>query len=629
MTFRQFAYRNITRNTRAYAAYFLSSTFSIFIFFSFAICMFHPSMYVNQDITRHIEGSLLAAEVAIVFFSFFFILYSMNAFLKVRRKEFGILIMLGISRKQLNRLLFMENMLIGIISIVCGILIGLLFSNFFLQLLGIAVSTTMFYFYIPIKAYWVTTCTFTPLFLVLSFLVPRSIRQTKVSHLLRQTREKKHTIFVSILLSILAFSCLYRGYYLAYTAASSIQNNTLLSILFFVSLGTYLLFRQGSIFLLYLLTLRRSFYMRKTNMIWISNLSHRLRDNAMMLFIVTILSAISFTAIASLYSVKTIEQQELEIKHPFAFTFYYKDTENTEDTHMLQQLENALQNESFTYERFVTPYIKIPEEQHTLIVLANSDYNQLSNALNRPLISLEEKEAYLAAIYRYLDIMKEPFFNQSTVSFPILDAPLTVTGFTSKAVLPHGIGTYVILVHDNVFTALQKHYPTMNLYNYNVPNWQYTGKIASTIYATYPDSRATFTSAAYWFDQQSTSSNLMLYIGTFIGIIFFVAAGSFLYFRLYTDLNKEKETYYNMSKIGLSYKEMKKAATVQIALLFFAPFLLATVHTFFALRIPEQLLEVSLLAPTMTVLSIFGILQIIYFFVLRSLYIRHLARYMV
>jgi putative ABC transport system permease protein len=626
MTFRQFAYRNISRNTRAYAAYFLSSTFSIFIFFSFAICLFHPSMYVDRDTLAGIDGVLTVAEVAIVFFSFFFILYSMNAFLKVRKKEFGILMILGISKKQLNKLLFMENMLVGIASIVCGLLIGLLFSNFFLQLLGIAVSTSMFYFYIPANAFWITICTFLLLFLFLSFVVPLSVRKTKVTHLLRQRREKKHTIVISTILSIIAFICLYEGYSRASMISYNLQNSSLFSILFLVSLGTYLLFRQGSIFILYIFTLKRSFYMRKTNMIWISNLSNRLRDNAMMLFIVTILSAIAFTAIATLYSAKTMVQIEIETKHPFAFTYYH---ENTENTQILEKLENTLQEERFTYNKFVTPYIKLEEPEHTLIVVANSDYNQLSNALHRPLVSLKEKEAYLAAIYRYLDITKEPFFTQSAILLPTLEEQLIVTGFTSKMILPLGIGTYGILVHDNVFAALQKNFPVMKLYNYNVEHWQDTATIANMIYDTYPNSKATFISAAYWLDQQHPTANLMLYVGTFIGIIFFVAAGSFLYFRLYTDLNKEKEVYHNMSKIGLSYKEMKKAATVQIALLFFAPFLLATVHTLFALRIPEQLFETSLLSQTFTVLGIFGILQVIYFFIIRSLYIRHLARYIV
>jgi putative ABC transport system permease protein len=626
MTFRQFAYRNITRNTRAYAAYFLSSTFSIFVFFSFAICLFHPSMYINKSVIAGIEGALTLAEVAIVFSSFFFILYSMNAFFKVRQKEFGILMMLGISKKQLNKLLFMENMLVGMTSIVCGMLIGLLFSNFFLQLLGIAVSTSMFYFYIPAKAFWVTICTFIPLFLFLSLVMPLSIRQTKVTHLLRQRRERKHTVILSTILSIIAFTCLYRGYYLADTITENVQKNTLPSILFLVSLGTYLLFRQGSIFILYLLTLNRSFYMRKTNMIWISNLSYRLRDNAMMLFIVTILSAVAFTAIATLYSMKIITQIDIEQKHPFAFTYFPEETGNMQ---ILETLETDLQADAFTYNKFVTPYIKLEKKEYTLIIFANSDYNQLAEALDRPLISLKEQEAYLTAIYRYLDITKEPFFTQSTIPIPSLKEPLPVVGLTTKSVLPYGIGTYGAVVHDNDFLTLQKTSPVTTLYNYEITNWQETTTIANKIYDTYPNSKSTFISAAYWLDLYHPTANLMLYIGTFIGVIFFVAAGSFLYFRLYTDLNREKELYYNMSKIGLSYKEMKKAATVQIALLFFAPFILATIHTLFALRILEQLFETSLLAPTITVLGIFGALQVIYFFLIRSLYIRHLARYIV
>ncbi|WP_346769490.1 FtsX-like permease family protein, partial [Bacillus sp. (in: firmicutes)] len=115
MTFLQFAYKNVTRNKRAYLAFFLSSAFSVLIFFTFAMFLFHPALkegYLNNIAKK----GLTAAEWMIFVFSFIFVLYSVNAFLKSRNKEFGILLMQGITPGQLRKLITAENMIIGVMS---------------------------------------------------------------------------------------------------------------------------------------------------------------------------------------------------------------------------------------------------------------------------------------------------------------------------------------------------------------------------------------------------------------------------------------------------------------------------------------------------------------------------------
>ncbi len=119
MTFLQFAYKNVTRNKRAYLAFFLSGAFSVLIFFTFAMFLFHPALkegYLN-NIARK---GLTAAEWMIFVFSFLFVLYSVNAFLKSRNKEFGILLMQGITPVRLRKLITAENMIIGVMSIAAG-----------------------------------------------------------------------------------------------------------------------------------------------------------------------------------------------------------------------------------------------------------------------------------------------------------------------------------------------------------------------------------------------------------------------------------------------------------------------------------------------------------------------------
>src|SRR5690625_2844165 len=105
MTFRQFAFNNVFRNKRLYAAYFLSSLFTVMVFFTFAIFAFHPTLTGGDMRTDVLQGLAVAGGIIYVF-SFFFVLYSMSAFLQSRKKEFGVLLMHGMSNRQIRWMVF-------------------------------------------------------------------------------------------------------------------------------------------------------------------------------------------------------------------------------------------------------------------------------------------------------------------------------------------------------------------------------------------------------------------------------------------------------------------------------------------------------------------------------------------
>lgn len=116
-------------------------------------------------------------------------------------------------------------------------------------------------------------------------------------------------------------------------------------------------------------------------------------------------------------------------------------------------------------------------------------------------------------------------------------------------------------------------------------------------------------------------------IGTFLGIIFFIGAGSVLYFRMYTDLTTEQEKYVTITKIGLTESEMKRSATIQLGILFFVPYIMASIHTMFATKMLQDIINLSLFAEITVVLVIFGTVEIIFFLLIRSLYMQKLSQH--
>ncbi|MEH7243647.1 FtsX-like permease family protein, partial [Bacillus sp. JJ269] len=255
MTFWQFAFKNVTRNSRAYFAYFVSSSFSIAVFFSFAVYLFHPKLQ-NFSMTSEISGLMIFSEVVIVFFSFFFLLYSIGTFFKVRKKQFGILTILGISRKQLHRLVFMENMLIGILSIFFGMQFGVVFSQFFLLVTAKLTHVPGIYLYGPTNAFILTTIVFLSLFIIVSAFTPMLIRTKKAVHLLKTNGGKQKERKPSILVSLFGAICLFGGYALAGNPKYFVSVSPQIGVIYMVSsifvipmlvtIGTYFFFSQIS-----------------------------------------------------------------------------------------------------------------------------------------------------------------------------------------------------------------------------------------------------------------------------------------------------------------------------------------------------------------------------------------------
>ncbi|MBO8163223.1 MAG: hypothetical protein H0Z34_05780 [Brevibacillus sp.] len=139
-----------------------------------------------------------------------------------------------------------------------------------------------------------------------------------------------------------------------------------------------------------------------------------------------------------------------------------------------------------------------------------------------------------------------------------------------------------------------------------------------------------FTARSLPYHQSKQMANTVLFVGLFLGILFFVASGSFLYFRLYTDLETDKRQYRAITKIGLTEKELTRIVSTQIALLFFVPIAVAIVHSsiaFVSLHSMLTLLHVSsIVKPTATVLTSFLLVQIVYFLLIRARYLYHLKQ---
>ncbi|WP_219836804.1 FtsX-like permease family protein [Paenibacillus sp. R14(2021)] len=636
MSFRQFAILNVLRNKRVYLAYFLSSAFSVMIFFTYALLLFHPDLQ-GELVASHDTLSLLGtmgmkvSEVIIFVFSFFFLLYSVGAFLKLRKKEFGILILLGMSRKQLNRMLFVENASIGLAAVVFGIGLGLVFSKLILlvcaKLLAIDHGLR---FYVPLNAIWLTLAAFAMLFLVIASLTSKMAGKEKVAALIQSEDRPKPEPTASLGLSVLAIVLIAAGYWLEFDFAihHHFTPQQLLGGVVLAIAGTYVLFRQTSIYVLRALRKNKLFY-RRTNMLTLAELTYRMKDNATMFFIVSVISAMAFTGIGTTLAIG--DPGLASMSNPYAFSYFYT-ASNVDAAQKLKAIENELTHAGYAFQ--AGPVSALPTE-NGLTLVKLSEYNRLAAALGYKTEKLSNDSEMFATpsyIWQKSDYEKD---GTPTGTVELTNGKSKATAefirYIPTIVLP-GIGYGgTAVVTDSLYSKLLAGYedranlPTT--VQIVVKDWKTTGELSQQLQESIQNDAAAddyLRSLSLEWIASRQQNGMLLIVSGLVGIVFFTFAASFLYFRLYADLERDEKQYGMIAKVGLSSKELSRILTRQLFIMFFVPLAMALFHSTIAFIALQQLVDFSILANSLEIFGSFVFIQLVYFLIARWRSIEHL-----
>lgn len=653
MTFRQFAFNNVIRSKRTYLAHFLSSTFAIMVFFTYALLAFHPNLQgdlaASVTINTFAKSGLQISQGLIFFFSFFFILYSVSAFLKTRKKDFGILMLHGMSRSQLNKLVFIENIIIGIASILTGITIGMAFSKFILIMSNnLLMIDKGLPFYMPFKAIGITFGAFFLLFLFISLFTSRLVNVEQLVELIKAEEKPKPEPKASFWLSLFALICIGLGYTAVFHSVNAIQYKDMKYVLFmmatgvsFVVLGTYFLFTQLSVYVLRALKKRENIFFKKTNILTISDLVYQLKDNARMFFMVTIISTVAFTAVGTCMGLGNSSMAES--KSPFAFTYQSHNNNHLEKEH-LKKIESELHDGEFNFKQVTYSIKQIRDTLYNNNILSTviklSDYNKLAKAFGFEKESLKDENDSLVIPSKKVANTKS---NQN--NFQLLYRDMKKDMHVNKILTPKELQdtmVTIIIVPDALYNQMiadpENYYFETTINGFIVKDWEKTKKVAENLLAAFQkdntskiedivdNEKYTFSTLIITWIVMKQSFGLVSIMSVLIGIVFFTFAASFLYFRLYTDLERNQQQYKMIAKVGLSKPELKKVVSRQLTLLFFLPISIAITHSTVAFMALQKLANFSVLGSSVMVLICFLVLQIIYFYFVRSQYLKKMYK---
>lgn len=637
MTFRQFAFRNVVRNRRVYAAFFMASVFSVMVFFLNSMLFFHPSIESSalKDIAFLGMGT---AEIILYIFTVFFLFYSMRAFLQARTKEFGILLQLGMQKRQLHRLIFTETMLIGVASIGVGTFLGYMFSKFFFMVVKRIVMFSDLPLYLSWKPFALTVGAFLSLFMIISLVAPVFIRTGQLLDLIRGETSEKETLGFSKVRGILGLLLLGMSYTLAALTSNSIVIGLVFLLPPLATVGTYYFFTDSLPLILHLLKLRKEFYWRHFRLLAISEGIVRIKENARMFFIVTIVSTVAFMSVGILASLTSFASQYREV-NPLGLVYKSFPGNELEQKHLHQINEDLKNNDlAYTYVRFPVLEQQSSATAFTVNIVKITDMNKLAKSTGNQALELTKGEAL------FLPPTASTFaqLNKQTVETVLLESgvPERIAGAYPYQLFPaHALGTNAIVVSDEDFEAIRRvvQQPAFVYHAYDIQEWQETKNIGLSINHSLGESiiagspyepRFYFDNPGLNYSVMRTTFTLLLLIGLLLAGVFLLAAGSFIYFRLYTSLENDRKQFDVLRRMGITDKEFTKIVNRQLIPQFFIPWTVALIHSSFAFLslqvIWDALAEISIVRELIMVLVGFTFLQIVYFYLIRWRYLAHI-----
>ncbi len=615
MTFWQLALSNIRGHALRYSAFFLSSTFSVMLFFMYAQFVFHPDLASGYIYGGESSRTVLATCLVLIgVFAFFFVLYSSGAFLRSRNQEFGLLTLLGTTRAQLRRLVWAENTFISVASIATGILFGLLFSRLFL--LGISrvldVAEPIRFALVP-QAFVLTIAGFFVLFQAVTLIGSISVGRRQIIELLREARKPRAEPRAKPVLAVLGFVLIAGGYWWAIASDAAMVVVAFLPVTTMTIVGTYLLVGQGSVAVLNRLKRHRS-YLRGTRLVTVSQLVFRMRDNSRLLATIAGLSAVVLTGAGTFYSFSSLLNANAHDFMPQQFA--------------LLQPESGMP--------------KALTADAAEVIVTNHDDVQTTLAVRSSVIEARLDDGWIVLV------SEDELAGFKAAGFEPAVSSEELTANIAGDVLVQAAGGAVRLRAVDASGMSRPGWLQGDWYLVTEQDWPAVatqiGERATFLLYDWPDSSAgrnlsaALHTAAAGEDGASYLVNnrqaelgeirailgLSLFAGLFISLLFFIGSASLIYFKLFTELPEDRATYRRLGRIGMTWAETARTVTAQIGLVFLLPFALGAVHALVALDSLGTLLMTDVTLYSLAVVGLFAVVQSAFFLLTRWTYLRAL-----
>lgn len=631
MTYYNIFFNNMRRNFKNYYIYLMSTIFSVVVYYLFASIKYNPQVTGVVESNTNISALFGFTGGIVLLFALIFIGYSNSFFVRKRKKEIALYSLMGMKKKRIVNMLFIENIIIAVISLILGIALGTMFSKLFIMAL-LRMLNHMIYveFTFSMEAAKDTVLFFMIIFVVASINSYRVIKKIQLIELFSASKQNEKPFRTRPLIAIISFILVAFGYWLSQNMFNGLLLINMLVVLMTVILGTYGLFIFFLEFFTKLLKRRKKMYYKGNNLLAISNTGYRIRNHSVTLATIAILSATTITALGMAYSVYYDFNQTTEANYPFTYVYGYKgDALDKEVMELVKNSKEAVLIGSMKMSRaeIVAAYIGKDDPKFGNLglrlsdklfyhVLSNSQYNEsmtIRNMVNDQ-VFLAEDECLL--VYTSFGLDDYDYTKGGVFELNLNfnhKRKVKIIDTKEKALIYSRYSSKYIVVNDAVFQEYVRLGADAASYTCIKTTNQLTSQqLAQDIRHLVPeDAQLKVYYEDYSFVNQTYA--LLAFTAFFTSIVFLLSTGSIIYFKLITEANEEKERFTILKKIGVSKQDITWSIKKQMLLMFVVPLIVGLVHSSFALHAFSTLLDAQILMPVMMTMVGYSVIYFMYY----------------
>ena len=664
----KFALNNLVKNKKFIIPYVLSAIFTIMSFYILSSLAFGDNLNKLPNGIDATKQVLSLGIIVIAIFSIIFLFYTYSFLVKRRVKEFGLYSVLGMTKKQIAKILVLETIFIAVTTIVLGIGLGIIFDKLMLLvLLKLFSAGVSFGFSITPIAIVFSVLLFGFIYFLLLVYTVIKIARLRIVALLKDENKGEKEPKSRWILAIIGLALIGYGYYTAQTVQNPIKA---LTVFFFavvaVIIGTYLVFMAVSITVLKIMKNNKNFYYKPKNFISVSGLLYRMKRNAVGLANICILSTMVLVTMGSTSALYAGMEKSYNERFPrqLMIAGYHSTSDK------LKEIENNVKvaaKEAGTEVQDLVSYNSVPmvgrliEDKFNfesnlgvdlanvkmIVVLQLKDYNKFANK-NK---TLENNEIFL-------HVDKKGEYNHQTISLNGIEYKVK----EKLAEFPGTIGsdsanimdTYYVIVKDNkeaekIAAKLEEKYAELNkqdaakrgisietgaptVQNYVAFNIKDTDREAKVIESFKKLEKGESVSIEGKEENKITFRGVFasfLFIGVFISFIFVISQVVIMYYKQISEGYEDKGNFEIMRKVGITDKQIKQSIRSQVLLIFFSPLIIATLHTIVAYPFIEKILRLFLITDSSIFLQalavtivVFAIFYLIVYAITSKIYYR-------
>lgn len=622
------ALSNLRRNKRTTIPFMLTSALCTLMLY--LVISLENSAVVSESFGgAQMQMMLGFGELVIVLFTVIFLFYTNSFLMKQRKREFGLFNILGLAKKDIAMVLFVELLICWGVSLVAGIGLGMILDKGMYLLIsrlmnidlplefgisGVAVVQTVLY-----------TGAVYVLLVVYGFFMVNVSSPIELLHAQAEGEKEPKNRW---LLALGGLLCLGAGYGLALW----VQNPMDAFVLFFLAVilvivGTYLLFSAGSIALLNMLQKNRHFYYQTSHFISVSGMKYRMKANAASLANICILSTMVLVALSTTICLVMGMDQSVETAYPRETTLSIY----SQDGNYLQDFDQALAQSGvqatdvMAYTLFDIPGTVSGDTVSNLGEYGKPDMRLFEFIPVGQYNNAEGTDYTLEPGQVLINPGSDSWGSSLTIGDRTWSVAGTVDGFPPSGLGINMMGNpmLVVLPDEADIAWLQTLVPeeqrnVTNIFAFNSPDPNRDAGVLKDAFEQVTGARPFGDTRQNFALSLQSMYGSFLFVGIFVSILFVMASVLIMYYKQISEGFEDQKRFDIMTRVGLDNRQIRKTIHFQVLAVFFLPLAMAGIHVAFAFPMISKMLallgmgDITLFMITcLIVFAIFAILYVI------------------